>query len=236
MTTTFLSFNDFFILHSDVLKTPRVFARVRTESPLRTRDTRTTADRAPRRIAGTRLTRRPRRRFGRLTLSSGSSFSTLAQRYARFPPFIPSKVLYITRPESRVTPRRPIHERYTLTARPARLLTYAGIPQSEQVRRLREGRVQVPLRGGTSLVAYIPSTTYTPLYYIYPFFRFANTKTPPCSPGSSPPAPRARAATAIPRSPRAPRSPTPRKKRRWVSFYHISAYIYMHVRAIRMTS
>ena len=228
--------DDFFILHSDVLKTPRVFARVRTESPLRTRDTRTTADRAPRRIAGTRLTRRPRRRFGRLTLSSGSSFSTLAQRYARFPPFIPSKVLYITRPESRVTPRRPIHERYTLTARPARLLTYAGIPQSEQVRRLREGRVQVPLRGGTSLVAYIPSTTYTPLYYIYPFFRFANTKTPPCSPGSSPPAPRARAATAIPRSPRAPRSPTPRKKRRWVSFYHISAYIYMHVRAIRMTS
>lgn len=219
-----------------MLKTPRVFARVRTESPLRTRDTRTTADRAPRRFAGTRLTRRPRRRFGRLTLSSGSSFSTLAQRYARFPPFIPSKVLYITRPESRVTPRRPIHERNTLTARPARLLTYAGIPHREQVRRLREGRVQVPLRGGTSLVAYIPSTTYTPLYYIYPFFRFANTKTPPCSPGSSPPAPRARAATAIPRSPRAPRSPTPRKKRRWVSFYHISAYIYMHVRAIRMTS
>ena len=215
----------FFILHSDVLKTPRVFARVRTESPLRTRDTRTTADRAPRRIAGTRLTRRPRRRFGRLTLSSGSSFSTLAQRYARFPPFIDYYILHDPNRASH-TIRRPIHERNTLTACPARLLTYAGIPHREQVRRLREGRVQVPLRGGTSLVAYIPSTTYTPLYYIYPFFRFANTKTPPCSPGSSPPAPRARAATAIPRSPRAPRSPTPRKKRRWVSFYHISAYIY----------
>lgn len=225
MTTTFLFFNDFFILHSDVLKTPRVFARVRTESPLRTRDTRTTADRAPRRFAGTRLTRRPRRRFGRLTLSSGSSFSTLAQRYARFPPFIDYYILHDPNRASH-TIRRPIHERNTLTARPARLLTYAGIPHREQVRRLREGRVQVPLRGGTSLVAYIPSTTYTPLYYIYPFFRFANTKTPPCSPGSSPPAPRARAATAIPRSPRAPRSPTPRKKRRWVSFYHISAYIY----------
>ena len=112
--------DDFFILHSDVLKTPRVFARVRTESPIRTRDTRTTTDRVPRGFAGTRLTRRPRRRFGRLTLSSGSSFSTLAQRYARFPPF----VLYITRPESRITPFiRPNHERYTLTARPARLLT-----------------------------------------------------------------------------------------------------------------
>ena len=215
MTTTFLSFNDFFILHSDVLKTPRVFARVRTESPLRTRDTRTTADRAPRRIAGTRLTRRPRRRFGRLTLSSGSSFSTLAQRYARFPPFIPSKVLYITRPESRVTPRRPIHERYTLTARPARLLTYAGIPQSEQVRRLREGRVQVPLRGGTSLVAYIPSTTMRirPFTLRLSFYRFANTKTPTCSPDSNPPAPR-NPATANPRSPRPPRSQRPRKKRR----------------------
>ena len=211
MTTTFLSFNDFFILHSDVLKTPRVFARVRTESPLRTRDTRTTADRAPRRIAGTRLTRRPRRRFGRLTLSSGSSFSTLAQRYARFPPFIDYYILHDPNRASH-TIRRPIHERNTLTACPARLLTYAGIPHREQVRRLREGRVQVPLRGGTSLVAYIPSTTYTPLYYIYPFFRFANTKTPPCSPGSSPPAPRARAATAN-LAPRAPRSPTPRKKR-----------------------
>ena len=212
MTTTFLSFNDFFILHSDVLKTPRVFARVRTESPLRTRDTRTTADRAPRRIAGTRLPRRPRRRFGRLTLSSGSSFSTLAQRYARFPPFI----LYITRPESRVTPRRPIHERNTLTACPARLLTYAGIPHREQVRRLREGRVQVPLRGGTSLVAYIPSTTMRirPFTLRLSFYRFANTKTPTCSPDSNPPAPRARAATANPRSPRPPRSQRPRKKRR----------------------
>ena len=157
--------DDFFILHSDVLKTPRVFARVRTESPLRTRDTRTTTDRAPRRFAGTRLTRRPRRRFGRLTLSSGSSFSTLAQRYARFPPFID---YYISHDPNRASHHyiRPIHERYTLTARPARLLTYAGIPHREQVRRLREGRVQVPLRGGTSLVAYIPSTTYTPLYYI----------------------------------------------------------------------
>ena len=231
-----------------MLKTPRVFARVRTESPLRTRDTRTTADRAPRRFAGTRLTRRPRRRFGRLTLSSGSSFSTLAQRYARFPPFIDYYILHDPNRASH-TIRRPIHERNTLTACPARLLTYAGIPHREQVRRLREGRVQVPLRGGTSLVAYIPSTTMRirPFTLRLSFYRFANTKTPPCSPGSSPPAPRARAATAIPRSPRAPRSPTPRKKRpprsptprkkrRWVSFYHISAYIYMHVRAIRMTS
>ena len=192
MTTTFLSFNDFFILHSDVLKTPRVFARVRTESPLRTRDTRTTADRAPRRIAGTRLTRRPRRRFGRLTLSSGSSFSTLAQRYARFPPFIDYYILHDPNRASH-TIRRPIHERNTLTACPARLLTYAGIPHREQVRRLREGRVQVPLRGGTSLVAYIPSTTMRirPFTLRLSFYRFANTKTPTCSPDSNPPAPRA---------------------------------------------
>ena len=184
--------DDFFILHSDVLKTPRVFARVRTESPLRTRDTRTTADRAPRRIAGTRLTRRPRRRFGRLTLSSGSSFSTLAQRYARFPPFID---YYTSHDPNRASHHyiRPIHERYTLTARPARLLTYAGIPHREQVRRLREGRVQVPLRGGTSLVAYIPSTTMRirPFTLRLSFYRFANTKTPTCSPDSNPPAPRA---------------------------------------------
>jgi len=192
VTTTFLSFNDFFILHSDVLKTPRVFARVRTESPLRTRDTRTTADRAPRRIAGTRLTRRPRRRFGRLTLSSGSSFSTLAQRYARFPPFIDYYILHDPNRASH-TIRRPIHERNTLTACPARLLTYAGIPHREQVRRLREGRVQVPLRGGTSLVAYIPSTTMRirPFTLRLSFYRFANTKTPTCSPDSNPPAPRA---------------------------------------------
>ena len=215
MTTTFLSFNDFFILHSDVLKTPRVFARVRTESPIRTRDTRTTTDRAPRRFAGTRLTRRPRRRFGRLTLSSGSSFSTLAQRYARFPPFIDYYILHDPNRASH-TIRRPIHERNTLTACPARLLTYAGIPHREQVRRLREGRVQVPLRGGTSLVAYIPSTTMRirPFTLRLSFYRFANTKTHPCSPGSNPPAPRARAATANPRSPRPPRSQRPRKKRR----------------------
>ena len=202
MTTTFLSFNNFFILHSDVLKTPRVFARVRTESPLRTRDTRTTADRAPRRIAGTRLTRRPRRRFGRLTLSSGSSFSTLAQRYARFPPFIDYYILHDPNRASH-TIRRPIHERNTLTACPARLLTYAGIPHREQVRRLREGRVQVPLRGGTSLVAYIPSTTMRirPFTLRLSFYRFANTKTPTCSPDSNPPAPR-NPATANPRSPR----------------------------------
>ena len=210
MTTTFLSFNDFFILHSDVLKTPRVFARVRTESPLRTRDTRTTADRAPRRFAGTRLTRRPRRRFGRLTLSSGSSFSTLAQRYARFPPFID---YYTSHDPNRASHHyiRPIHERYTLTARPARLLTYAGIPHREQVRRLREGRVQVPLRGGTSLVAYIPSTTMRirPFTLRLSFDRFANTKTPTCSPDSNPPAP-LNPATANPRSPRPPRSPKPR--------------------------
>ena len=215
MTTTFLSFNDFFILHSDVLKTPRVFARVRTESPIRTRDTRTTTDRAPRRFAGTRLTRRPRRRFGRLTLSSGSSFSTLAQRYARFPPFIDYYILHDPNRASH-TIRRPIHERNTLTACPARLLTYAGIPHREQVRRLREGRVQVPLRGGTSLVAYIPSTTMRirPFTLRLSFYRFANTKTPTCSPDSNPPAPRARAATANPRSPRPPRSQRPRKKRR----------------------
>jgi hypothetical protein len=153
----------FFILHSDVLKTPRVFARVRTESPLRTRDTRTTADRAPRRIAGTRLTRRPRRRFGRLTLSSGSSFSTLAQRYARFPPFID---YYTSHDPNRAshTIRRPIHERYTLTARPARLLTYAGIPHREQVRRLREGRVQVPLRGGEVFSTQVKYFTTNPIY------------------------------------------------------------------------
>ena len=210
MTTTFLSFNDFFILRSDVLKTPRVFARVRTESPLRTRDTRTTADRAPRRIAGTRLTRRPRRRFGRLTLSSGSSFSTLAQRYARFPPFIDYYILHDPNRASH-TIRRPIHERNTLTACPARLLTYAGIPHREQVRRLREGRVQVPLRGGTSLVAYIPSTTMRirPFTLRLSFYRFANTKTPTCSPDSNPPAP-LNPATAKPRSPRPPRSPKPR--------------------------
>jgi hypothetical protein len=155
--------DDFFILHSDVLKTPRVFARVRTESPLRTRDTRTTADRAPRRIAGTRLTRRPRRRFGRLTLSSGSSFSTLAQRYARFPPFID---YYTSHDPNRAshTIRRPIHERYTLTARPARLLTYAGIPHREQVRRLREGRVQVPLRGGEVFSTQVKYFTTNPIY------------------------------------------------------------------------
>ena len=202
--------DDFFILHSDVLKTPRVFARVRTESPLRTRDTRTTADRAPRRIAGTRLTRRPRRRFGRLTLSSGSSFSTLAQRYARFPPFIDYYILHDPNRASH-TIRRPIHERNTLTACPARLLTYAGIPHREQVRRLREGRVQVPLRGGTSLVAYIPSTTMRirPFTLRLSFYRFANTKTPTCSPDSNPPAP-LNPATAKPRSPRPPRSPKPR--------------------------
>lgn len=39
------------------------------------------------------------------------------------------------------------------------------------MRRLREGRVQVPLRGGTSLVAYIPSTAIRirPFTSIYPF-------------------------------------------------------------------
>lgn len=206
----FFILHNFFILHSDVLKTPRVFARVRTESPLRTRDTRTTADRAPRRIAGTRLTRRPRRRFGRLTLSSGSSFSTLAQRYARFPPFIDYYILHDPNRASH-TIRRPIHERNTLTACPARLLTYAGIPHREQVRRLREGRVQVPLRGGTSLVAYIPSTTMRirPFTLRLSFYRFANTKTPTCSPDSNPPAP-LNPATAKPRSPRPPRSPKPR--------------------------